>query len=49
MAVSLAEIVILCLVADWALKALKLPGLIGMLLVGAALGPAALGPIDPGL
>lgn len=49
MAVSLAEIVILCLIADWAFKALKLPGLIGMLVVGAALGPAALGLIDPTL
>lgn len=49
MAVSLAEIVILCLIADWLFKAFKLPGLIGMLAVGAFLGPALLDAIDPSL
>jgi NhaP-type Na+/H+ or K+/H+ antiporter len=49
MAISLAEIVILCLLADWAFKRLRVPGLIGMLIAGAVLGPAALGLIDPAL
>jgi len=49
MAVSLAEIIILCLLADWAFKACRLPGLIGMLIVGAVLGPSVLGLIDPAL
>ncbi len=49
MAVSLAEIIILCLLADWLAKALRLPGLIGMLAAGAILGPAVLGLVDPAL
>jgi NhaP-type Na+/H+ or K+/H+ antiporter len=47
MAVSLAEIIILCILADWLFKAFKLPGLIGMIAVGALFGPEALGLIDP--
>ena len=49
MAVSLAEIIILCLLADWAFKAFKVPGLIGMLAAGALLGPAVLDLINPAL
>jgi len=49
MAISLAEIIILCLVADWAFKAFKVPGLIGMLAAGALLGPAVLNVLDPAL
>lgn len=49
MAVSLAEIIILCLLADWIFKKLKIPGLIGMLAVGALLGPAVLKSINPAL
>jgi len=49
MALSLAEIIILCLLADWAFKAFKIPGLIGMLAAGAVLGPAVLDLIDPAL
>lgn len=49
MAISLAEIIILCLIADWIFKRFKIPGLIGMLAVGAALGPYALGVIDGNL
>lgn len=49
MAISLAEIIILCLVADWIFKRFKIPGLIGMLGVGALLGPSVFGMLDPAL
>ena len=49
MAVSLAEIIILCLLADWAFKKIKIPGLIGMLAVGAFLGPSVANLINPSL
>lgn len=48
-AVSLAEIIILCLIADLVFHKFKIPGLVGMLLVGVVLGPYALGLIDPKL
>ena len=46
MAVSLAELVITCLVIDWLFKKIKMPGLVGMLLVGIAFGPYVLGLLD---
>ncbi len=49
MAVSIAEIIILSLLADWICRKAGIPGLIGMLAVGIALGPHALGYIAPGL
>lgn len=49
MAAGLAEIVVLGLVADWLFRKLRLPGLVGMLLVGVALGPCALAALDPNL
>lgn len=49
MAVSIAEIIILCLIADWCFRRIRIPGLIGMLLVGVILGPYALAFIDPSL
>ncbi len=49
MAVSLAEIIILCLLADMACRKFKIPGLVGMLLIGVALGPCVLDLIDPKL
>ena len=49
MAVSIAEIIILSLIADWLLRRLGIPGLIGMLFVGLILGPYVLGWIDPDL
>jgi NhaP-type Na+/H+ or K+/H+ antiporter len=49
MAISLAEIIILCLLADWVFRKFHIPGLIGMLGVGALLGPSALGVINPEL
>lgn len=49
MAASLAEIIILCLLADWLFRKFRLPGLVGMLFVGALLGPHCLGWLDAGL
>ncbi len=49
MIVSLAELLILGILVDWAFRKLTVPGLIGMLLLGVAFGPNALGWIDPDL
>ena len=49
MAVSIAEIIVLSLIADWFFRQLRIPGLIGMLLVGVILGPYVLGYLDPDL
>jgi NhaP-type Na+/H+ or K+/H+ antiporter len=49
MAVSLAELIITCLLVDWIFKKIKIPGLIGMLLIGIALGPFVLGVINENL
>ncbi|MBM4163696.1 MAG: sodium:proton antiporter [Lentisphaerae bacterium] len=49
MAVSIAEIILLCLIADWCFRRMRIPGLVGMLLVGVILGPYALEFLDPGL
>ena len=46
MAVSLAELVITCLVVDWLFKKIKMPGLVGMLLIGIIFGPYVLGLLD---
>lgn len=47
MAVSLAIIIILGLAADYLFRRLKLPGLVGMLLVGMLAGPYVLGLLKP--
>ena len=49
MIISLAELVILSFLVDWAFRRVKVPGLAGMLLLGVAFGPYALGWIDPAL
>lgn len=49
MAVSIAEIIVLSLIADWACRRVGMPGLIGMLVVGVLLGPKVLGYLDPDL
>ncbi len=49
MAVSIAEVIVLSLIADWLLRRINIPGLIGMLLVGVLLGPYVLGYLDPDL
>lgn len=49
MAISVAEIILLSLLADWILRRFRIPGLIGMLTVGVVLGPHVLGYLDPEL
>ena len=47
MAISLAFIIVLGLAADYLFRKLKLPGLVGMLLVGILAGPHVLGLLQP--
>jgi len=47
MAISLAFIIVLGLAADYLFRKLKLPGLVGMLLVGMLVGPHVLGLLRP--
>ena len=49
MAVSIAELIILSLIAAWLLQRLGIPGLIGMLMVGVVAGPYGLDLLDPRL
>ncbi len=49
MIVGLAELIILSILVDWAFRYLKVPGLVGMLLVGVAFGPYVLGWMSPDL
>ncbi len=49
MAVSIAEVLVLCLLADWIFRKFSIPGLIGMLFVGVLLGPHVVGVLDPDL
>ena len=49
MILNIAELVILSLVVDWLFKKCRIPGLVGMLLVGIILGPFVLGFIKPEL
>ena len=49
MIVSLAELLILGIVVDWAFRKLTIPGLVGLLLLGVALGPFALQWVSPDL
>ncbi|NIA29927.1 MAG: sodium:proton antiporter [Actinobacteria bacterium] len=46
MAVSMAELVLVSILMDWALRRIHIPGLVGMLLVGILFGSYALGWID---
>lgn len=47
MALSLAKIIIFSLLIDWLFRKVRIPGLVGMLLVGVSLGPFALGWLSP--
>jgi NhaP-type Na+/H+ or K+/H+ antiporter len=47
MAISLAFIIVLGLGADYLFRKIKLPGLVGMLLVGMLVGPHVLGLLQP--
>ncbi len=49
MALSIAELIILGLFVDWLFRKCKIPGLVGMLLVGIVLGPYVLGLLKPEL
>jgi NhaP-type Na+/H+ or K+/H+ antiporter len=48
MAVGIAEMILLGLLADWVFRKLRMPGLLGMLLLGVVFGPYALDLLDPG-
>jgi NhaP-type Na+/H+ or K+/H+ antiporter len=47
MAVSIAELILLGLLADWAFRKLHFPGLVGMLLLGVLFGPFVLNLLAP--
>ncbi len=49
MAIGLAELIILGLLVDFLLRRARVPGLVGMLGVGIALGPCVLGILKPDL
>jgi len=49
MAISLAELVILSLIVDWVFRKFKVPGLVGMLIVGVITGPYVLQLMKPEL
>jgi NhaP-type Na+/H+ or K+/H+ antiporter len=49
MAVGLAELIIVCLIVDWAFRRIKVPGLIGMLFVGMLAGPYVFDLLEPEL
>lgn len=46
MIVSLAELVVLALIVDWAFRKIAVPGLVGMLFLGVAFGPYMLDWVD---
>lgn len=48
MAVSLAEMILLGLLADWVFRKMRMPGLLGMLLLGIGFGPYVLDWMEPG-
>ena len=48
MAVSIAEMILLGLLADWLFRKAKMPGLLGMLLLGMLFGPHVLDLLEPG-
>ncbi len=49
MAVTLAEIILLGLLADWVFRKFRVPGLVGMLLLGVVVGPYVLNLMAPGM
>jgi len=48
MAFSIAEMILLGLLADWVFRKLRMPGLLGMLLLGVLFGPYVLDWMEPG-
>ena len=49
MIVSLAELLVLGLIVDWAFRRMTVPGLVGMLFLGVLFGPYVLGLVNPEL
>ncbi len=49
MVLNIAELMVICLLVDWLFRRWRIPGLVGMLLVGVALGPYALNQLPPEL
>lgn len=49
MIASLAVLLILGLIVDWAFRKMTIPGLVGMLFLGVLAGPYVLGWVNPGL
>jgi len=47
MAITIAEFILLALLADWIFKKFKIPGLVGMLLIGVVMGPFVLDIVSP--
>ena len=47
MIVSLAELLVLGLIVDWAFRRMTVPGLVGMLFLGLLFGPYVLGWVNP--
>jgi NhaP-type Na+/H+ or K+/H+ antiporter len=47
MAITIAEFIIFALLADWIFKKFKIPGLVGMLLIGVVMGPFVLDIVSP--
>ena len=48
MAFSIAEMILLGLLADWVFRRLRMPGLLGMLFLGVLFGPYVFNLLDPG-
>ncbi len=48
MAVGIAEMILLGLLVDWVFRRLRMPGLLGMLLLGVLFGPYVLNLLEPG-
>ncbi len=48
MAVGIAEMILLGLLADWIFRKLRMPGLLGMLLIGVLFGPYVWDMLEPG-
>ncbi|MDF7806822.1 cation:proton antiporter [Pontiellaceae bacterium B12219] len=48
MAVSIAEMILLGLLADWVFRKMRMPGLLGMLLLGVVFGPYVLNLLELG-
>ena len=48
MALGIAEMILLGLLADWLFRRMRMPGLLGMLLLGVIFGPYVLDQLEPG-